>query len=193
MKPKRFNDVLFECLDAHFSRIDNALIGDSFVWSMRSGELIWFVRMDYDGLLDEFSFLRVEFAPVAWVKEDYSNTKQAPMIIRSQLVDFDSLTFVVDYSKLPGRPFSAFFISGLNDQYLEYRRQDVPEYFDLDARRQDLNTFFDALKAGMQRLTTLDQISALRYADKPEMTPEKIEQAWQKHKAMMDNDPYERT
>ena len=84
------------------------------------------------------------------------------------------------------------FEPGVNDQYLKSRRDDVPEYFDLAARRQDLNTFFDALKAGMQRLTTLDQISALRYGDNPEMTPEKIEQAWQKHKAMMDDDPYER-
>ena len=66
----QFNDVLFECLDAHFSRIDNALVGDSFVWSMRSGDLIWIVRMDYDGLLNEYSFLGVEFAPAAWVNED---------------------------------------------------------------------------------------------------------------------------
>ena len=188
----QFNDMLFECLDAHFSRIDNALVGDSFVWSMRSGELMWFVRMDYDGLLNEYSFLHSTFAPAAWVKEDYSNTKRAPGLFLSQLFDFDSLDFIVDYSKLPGQPLLSLFEPGVNDQYLKPRRDDVPEYFDLDARRQDLNTFFDALKAGMQRLTTLDQISALRYGDKPEMTPGKIEQAWQNHKAMMDDEPYER-
>lgn len=190
MKSKCFRDVLLDCLDEHFSRVDSSLVGGSFVWSMRSGELVWFVRMDYDNRVKEFSFLGVSFAPVAWVNEDYSNTKRAPGVFLSQLVDFDSWDFVVDYSELPGQRLYSFFESGLNDQHVEYRRQDVPEYFDLDVRRRDLDTFFNALKASMQELTSLDQISVLRYGDNPEMTPDKIEQAWQKHKAMMDSESY---
>ena len=153
MKPKHFNEALLDTLDAYFSRIDKSLVRDSFVWTMQSGDLIWFVEMDHDPVANIFYPPGISFAPASWVKEDFSNTKRAPAVLLSQLLDLDELDFAVDYDKLPGQPIDSVFESGLYGPNVEYRRLKAPNYYDIDDRKRDLDTFFSALKSQLQELT----------------------------------------